>query len=402
MNIGFVSTWFERGAAYVTKAYLSLFENSDNVFVYARGGESFAKGDEIWDKDYVTWGKKLPNTKLNYKHFEKWILKNKLDVIFFNEQIDLETVAKIKKKYKNIKIGAYIDYYKENTIREFDIYDFLICNTKKHYSVFKKHKNCYYIPWGTDTNLFIPKQNETDNKEIKFFHSAGMSKRKGTQLVIEAFLQGKLYEKSKLIIHTQVPLEKICSYTAQELEVYNIEVIVKTVTAPGLYYLGDVYVYPTILEGIGLTIFEALSCGMPVITTNNAPMNEFINSQNGYLVDVEKQYCRADAYYWPVSICEIHSLIKAMEYYIKESDNINYLSKNIRQYAIDNLEWRDREDAIKDAFYNSNSFEIEEDLYYLLTRKNTFSKYMRLINDNLFPDFITEQLLKLSQKIKKI
>ena len=35
MNIGFVSTWFERGAAYVTKAYIELLKDENNIYIYA-------------------------------------------------------------------------------------------------------------------------------------------------------------------------------------------------------------------------------------------------------------------------------------------------------------------------------------------------------------------------------
>ena len=35
----------------------------------------------------------------------------------------------------------------------------------------------------------------------------------------------------------------------------------------GLFSTGDVYVYPTIKEGVGLTITEAMCTGMPVVTT---------------------------------------------------------------------------------------------------------------------------------------
>lgn len=57
MNIGIVTTWFERGAAYVSKAYFeSLNNDENNIFIFARGGESYAKGDPKWDNEYVTWG----------------------------------------------------------------------------------------------------------------------------------------------------------------------------------------------------------------------------------------------------------------------------------------------------------------------------------------------------------
>ena len=58
MNIGIVTTWFERGAAYVSKQFEESLEINNNVFIYARGGEKYAIGDPIWDKDNVTWSKK--------------------------------------------------------------------------------------------------------------------------------------------------------------------------------------------------------------------------------------------------------------------------------------------------------------------------------------------------------
>lgn len=40
MNIGIVTTWFERGAAYVSRVYLEMLQKEDhNVFVFARGGK---------------------------------------------------------------------------------------------------------------------------------------------------------------------------------------------------------------------------------------------------------------------------------------------------------------------------------------------------------------------------
>lgn len=314
MNIGFVSTWFERGASYVTKSYIDLLKENHNVFVYARGGESYAKGDSKWDLPYVTWAPRLPGTSINFNHFKSWIKKNNIDVIFFNEQNKAEIVYKTKKKFPHIKLGAYIDYYKENTVKEFNLYDFLICNTKRHYSVFKNHPQCYYVPWGTDINLFKPKEHDKDI--LTFFHSAGMSNRKGTSFVIDAFIKGEIYKDARLIIHTQINFEKKFGYNVSELKKYNIEIIEKTVSAPGLYYLGDVYVYPTMLDGLGLTMYEALASGLPVITTNHPPMNEVINNNVGYLVDVEYFRCRSDGYYWPLSIVNIDSLISGMKYFI--------------------------------------------------------------------------------------
>ena len=57
MKIALVTTWFERGAAYVSRQYRDLLRGDHEVLVYARGGESAARGDPRWDGDDVTWAR---------------------------------------------------------------------------------------------------------------------------------------------------------------------------------------------------------------------------------------------------------------------------------------------------------------------------------------------------------
>lgn len=389
MNIGFVSTWYERGAAYVTKNYINLLRDKHNVFVYARGGK-LAKNDPNWDLPYVTWGLNLPGMYINLNHFKKWIRKNKIDTILFNEQQQIDIVYQIKKHFPEIKLGSYIDYYKENTVQEFFLYDFLICNTKRHYSVFKEHPQAFYVPWGTDIKLFQPHENE--NKVITFFHSAGFSNRKGTTFVIDAFIKGELYKKSKLIIHIQKDFEKSFGYDIKKLKKYNIKVIEKTVTAPGLYYLGDVYVYPTMLDGLGLTMYEALACGLPVIATNHPPMNEVINEEVGYLVEVDYFRSRGDGYYWPLSIIKEKSLIDGMNFFVDNPTLLKRMKKEARRQALEKWQWTDRKRQINDIFENTSTIvKKPSDVFYY---SSSVTKLKRKIGSSYLSSIINEILGK--------
>lgn len=385
MNIGFVSTWLERGAAYVTKQYIELLKDKHNVFVYARGGEYYAKGDPKWDLPYVTWGLKLRGQYINYKHLKKWIKKNNINTIFFNEQQRADIIYKIKKNMPHIKVGAYIDYYKENTVSDFYLYDFLICNTKRHYSVFKKHPQSYYVPWGTNIELFKPK--DSTNEELTFFHSSGMSTRKGTKYLINAFINGEIYRNAKLIIHSQKNFERTFGYDKAKLEKYNIKVIERTVSAPGLYCLGDVYVYPTLLDGLGLTMYEALASGLPVITTNNAPMNEVINSKVGYLVDVKEFRSRSDGYYWPLSIPEEESLINGMKYYIEREDKIKKYKKIAREEAVEKWNWKDRKETVINIFENTEVI-VKNPKYEKIDNLEWIEKLIRGVSSSYLLHFI--------------
>jgi glycosyltransferase involved in cell wall biosynthesis len=53
---------------------------------------------------------------------------------------------------------------------------------------------------------------------------------------------------------------------------------------PLLYNVADVFVYPSLYEGFGLPVLEAMACGIPVVTANVSSMPE-ITGDAGVLVD---------------------------------------------------------------------------------------------------------------------
>lgn len=351
MNIGIVTTWFERGAAYVSRQYRDLLEKQNDVYIYARGGESYAVGDPEWDDERVTWGKKsnIPvPMAIDLNDFKNWIIRNKIEIVFFNEQQWWEPVLLCNQL--GIITGGYVDYYTEETVPLFLSYDFLICNTRRHYSAFEWHPQVFYVPWGTDTNLFCPKNNSSIKSSwVTFFHSCGVSpNRKGTDLVIKAFSQ--LNGSARLILHSQTNLKNFYPNLKELIGALekNERLICyeKTIQAPGLYHMGDVYVYPSRLDGIGLTIAEALACGLPVITTDCPPMSEFIDETNGKLIKVSRLYARADGYYWPQCLIDLDNLRECMQYYVDNKNQIGNFKHMARKYAERKLNWSKNEESL--------------------------------------------------------
>lgn len=357
MKIGIVTTWFERGAAYVSRQFMALLEEDHEVFIYARAGEHYAIGDPLWDTENVTWGKKVfkaSQTRVDLREFGQWIEKLGIEVILFNEQQWFPVL--VMARSKGIKIGAYVDFYKRDTIKHFKLYDFLICNTKRHYSVFDWHPQAYYVPWGTDTNLFLPSEPLKAEAELKFFFSGGMDPvyRKGGNLLIRAFYQLR-GEPAQLIIHSQVPLEPLLHDEERQMfsvliESGKLKLIIETVHAPGLYHLGDVYVYPTHLEGIGLSIIEALSCGLPVIVPDNGPMNEFVAPSTGSTIDIAHYFGHENGYYWGLCEVEVDDLAKKMKWYIDHRDQVPQMQESARASAVKERHWPDRKEEINRIF----------------------------------------------------
>ena len=324
----------------VSRAYMDALAHRHRVLVYARGGEAYARGNPQWDQEFVTWDRRESiSTAVDWRQFKRWVLDNQLDLVVFNEQ-HFWPVVVLSRAELPVWLAAYVDYYTSITVPFFWLYDVLLCNTLRHYSVFRDHPAAFYIPWGTDCGLFTGPCEPVSNTGVVFFHSVGMSPgRKGTRIALEAFhmLRGDL----RFVLHTQAPLsadpevERICRADDR------IEVIHRTVPAPGLYHLGDVYVYPSVLEGIGLTIVEALACGLPVITTDVPPMNEFVqHGINGRLVSPAEYRGRFDGYYWAEAYCRPESVAEAMWYYVDERARLPQFKREARTFAQERLDWR--------------------------------------------------------------
>ena len=355
-RVGIVTTWFERGAAYVSRQYKALLEEDYDVFIFARGGEEYAIGDPKWDGPHVTWATPCRiqvTMSINLDEFQEWIRTKRLDIVFFNEQHWWPAVLAANET--GVITGSYVDYYTEETVPFFHSFDFLICNTQRHFSVFKDHPGARYIPWGTDVDLFASSSSQlVDPARVTFFHSGGVSPhRKGCDAVIEAF--SRLSGPCSLVIHAQRDLKKhfpALADTIRQLESDGRLVChERTVSAPGLFHLGDVYVYPTRLEGIGLTIMEAAACGLPVIVTDTGPMNEFIaDGENGSLVKVARFERRSDNYYWPQAFCDLDDLTAKMQWYVDHMQDIGPMKERARAVAEQRFDWGKQKGEICRAF----------------------------------------------------
>ena len=62
-----------------------------------------------------------------------------------------------------------------------------------------------------------------------------------------------------------------------------------------IYRCADVFVFPSIKEGWGLVIFEAIASGLPIITSNILPFTEFLTPTQALLVDPDTVVAIAQA-----------------------------------------------------------------------------------------------------------
>ncbi|RYX87652.1 glycosyltransferase [bacterium] len=78
-----------------------------------------------------------------------------------------------------------------------------------------------------------------------------------------------------------------------------------------LAYAGaSVFLFPSLAEGFGWPIAEAMACGCPVITTNEAPMTE-VAGKSGFFIP-KRPTNQTDVPYWTVKCTEVVSQVLSL------------------------------------------------------------------------------------------
>ena len=151
------------------------------------------------------------------------------------------------------------------------------------------------IHLGVDTNLFKPdsslrkKIRSSLNLEDKFviINVGQLIERKNQAHLIEAIstLDEECRKKIAIILVGSGPEKNRIQVLARKngINLLNFEYVSKRLLA-GLYNAADVYVHVSTLEGFGLTILEAMACGLPVICYRTADFERVVNGA-GFIID---------------------------------------------------------------------------------------------------------------------
>lgn len=126
------------------------------------------------------------------------------------------------------------------------------------------------------------------------FNVGGLDVRKNLPALIEAFARAlpQIDSETRLVIAGRAHSGNHRLYPPLEPEVRKWGVGDRVVLTGAIsddeklafYNLADVYVYPSLYEGFGLSPLEAMACGLPVIASNRSSLPEVVG-QGGLLVE---------------------------------------------------------------------------------------------------------------------
>ena len=168
---------------------------------------------------------------------------------------------------------------------------------------------------------------------------------------------------AKLIVFSQVPLKNCPEEWQKNIKntKSEIEFVEGTFSKNEIFSSGDVYLYPSRLDGIGLTLPEAISFGKPAITTNSPPMNEFVvDGYNGKLIDVMSYRGRPDGYYWAESIIDENDYLDKINYFLEHEHEIVKYSANCFEFSKQELDWGKNSEYLNAWIREVTKIEIQE------------------------------------------
>lgn len=279
--------------------------------------------DKIWEwaeLSFDKWVASKIHKDLTFIHvYEHGALASlqqakKLNVKCFYEQPSIhhrsftEIIKNQLLKYPAFNTKVINLLHDENAVRrnqrrdqELILADKIICN-----STFTKNS---LIKAGVNENNIItvplgfPIANETilpkdSVKKIIFMYAGNLSLGKGSHILIEAWKDLKLNHKQAelwLIGKNNLPAAFLIGLNDTIKFINNVP----RSDLMKIYQKAHVFIHPTLADGFGMVITEAMSCGLPVIATYNCAGPDIITEKgNGLLIEADNKEAIKNSIIW--------------------------------------------------------------------------------------------------------
>lgn len=186
-------------------------------------------------------------------------------------------------------------------------------------------------------------------KKDTFLHSVGFGGagvRKGSDIIQTAFRQLEFQGyKGKISINIYSQVGELSHNPLQRPQGEEYIQLSNVPDAIDLYRGGKIYIAPSRREGLGLPILEAMACGLPVITTDASPMNEWFSEDYPLLVKVQ---CQTDLPYGdvPMYTPNAYDLMEKMEFAYKNPELMEQLGETNRIIIQEKFSW----DVLRDTY----------------------------------------------------
>lgn len=242
------------------------------------------------------------------------------DCLSANALAILREKGKIKHFFRTVHhiedyTSPYLQQCQDRSIHEADL---CFCVSDRWQKELQQQYNIHAarVVNGVNIQRFTSDANSLDNNFKRslglnsspvYLTVGGIEPRKNSICLLQAFADVlNVYPNAQLVIAGGATLFDYQSYRNDFLALADqlgitigqsliLPGVISDEEMPALYRCADAFVFPSIKEGWGLVVLEAIASGIPVITSNQTPFTEFLSDNQALLIDPSSPFAIAQA-----------------------------------------------------------------------------------------------------------
>lgn len=235
--------------------------------------------------------------------------------------LTFERVMSEEYRKRGMKFLQMLSLNRNRLLQEFKEADFITVPSDFSYKSMIENgveeRKLIKIPFGTDTSRFRPAKND-DQPTFNVLFAGQVGFRKGVLYLLEAWKKLRLKDATLTIVG-QEDFE-IKKFLIPYRNDSSIKFIGYSDILP-IYQSSHVFVFPSLEEGSALVTYEAMACGLPLITT----------LESGSIVEEGKEG-------FIVPPCDIDSLSERIKY-LYENRAVGYEMGGRARDKVENYTW---------------------------------------------------------------
>lgn len=169
----------------------------------------------------------------------------------------------------------------------------------------------FIVSYGSNFENVQKKRKTGGDKKLIFLFVGKVSYAKGVTYLLDAFHKIAIDNAELRLVGA---VDKSQEFYKRNCGKKNIVFVGQLLHSQVMEELqkADVFVLPSLMEGMSLAGLEAMNCGLPIICTKNSGLDQFVTKKNGFIIDAKD----TEQLYWKI------------QWFIKNRDLIGEMGDN--------------------------------------------------------------------------
>lgn len=161
-----------------------------------------------------------------------------------------------------------------------------------------KENKVFLNQYGVDIQKFCFSKHRRTGNILKLAYTGGVTYGKGIDFLLETLNSFKLFS-TEIYLMGQVDFGSSIYQKYKDNKDIHFMGFISQSEIIELYSKVDIFVFPSLGEGLSLAALEAMACGLPVICSSNSGINDLIdNYKNGIVFEACNEQELVDALVW--------------------------------------------------------------------------------------------------------